>query len=89
VKTPHEACARRPGKEANLYFLCRIIIFIIIVTGARQELSIALVAGNKVVYREALHVYATAGGSHRHSTWISGRPPAAQRSAGQVPTLPR
>jgi hypothetical protein len=33
------------------------------VTGAIRELSIALVKGNEVVYREALHVYATAGGT--------------------------
>jgi hypothetical protein len=31
------------------------------VTGALRELSTALVIGNEVVYREALHVYATAG----------------------------
>jgi hypothetical protein len=33
------------------------------VTGALRELSIASVKGNAVVYREALHVYATAGGT--------------------------
>jgi hypothetical protein len=31
------------------------------VTGALRELGVALVKGNEVVYREALHVYATAG----------------------------
>jgi hypothetical protein len=31
------------------------------VTGALRELSVALVKGNEVVYRGALHVYATAG----------------------------
>jgi hypothetical protein len=30
-------------------------------TGDLRELSVALVKGNEVVYREALHVYATAG----------------------------
>jgi hypothetical protein len=30
---------------------------------AVRELSVALVKGNEVVYREALHVYATAGGT--------------------------
>jgi hypothetical protein len=39
------------------------IIIIIIVTGALQELGVALVKGTEVVYREALHVYATAGGT--------------------------
>jgi hypothetical protein len=33
------------------------------VTGALRELGVALVKGNEVVYREALHVYATAGGT--------------------------
>jgi predicted acyltransferase (DUF342 family) len=33
------------------------------VTGAHSELSVALVKGNEVVYREALHVYATVGGT--------------------------
>jgi hypothetical protein len=33
------------------------------VTGALRELGVALVQGNEVVYREALHVYATAGGT--------------------------
>jgi hypothetical protein len=36
------------------------------VTGGFRELSVALVQGNEVatmVYREALHVYATAGGT--------------------------
>jgi hypothetical protein len=33
------------------------------VTGALRELSVASVKGNEVVYREALHVYATAGGT--------------------------
>jgi hypothetical protein len=32
-------------------------------TGALRELSVALVKGNEVVYREALHVYATTGGT--------------------------
>jgi hypothetical protein len=32
-------------------------------TGTFRDLSVALVKGNKVVYREALHVYATAGGT--------------------------
>jgi hypothetical protein len=32
------------------------------VTGALRELSVALVKGNEVVYREALHVHATPGG---------------------------
>jgi hypothetical protein len=32
-------------------------------TGALRELGVALVKGNDVVYREALHVYATAGGT--------------------------
>jgi hypothetical protein len=36
------------------------------VTGALRELSVALVKGNEVVYREALHVYATAGGTAAH-----------------------
>jgi hypothetical protein len=30
-------------------------------TGALHELSVAWVKGNEVVYREALHVYATTG----------------------------
>jgi hypothetical protein len=33
------------------------------VTGALCELSVALVKGKEVVYRDALHVYATAGGT--------------------------
>jgi hypothetical protein len=33
------------------------------VTGALRDLSVALVEGNEVVYREALHVHATAGGT--------------------------
>jgi hypothetical protein len=33
------------------------------VTGALRELGVALVKGGEVVYREALHVYATAGGT--------------------------
>jgi hypothetical protein len=33
------------------------------VTGALRELDVALVKGNEVVYREAVHVYATAGGT--------------------------
>jgi hypothetical protein len=33
------------------------------VTGALRELSVALVKGNEIMYREALHVYATAGGT--------------------------
>jgi hypothetical protein len=33
------------------------------VTGALRELGVALAKGNEVVYREALHVYATAGGT--------------------------
>jgi hypothetical protein len=32
------------------------------VAGALRELGVALVKGNEVVYREALHVYATACG---------------------------
>jgi hypothetical protein len=36
------------------------------VTGALRELGVALVKGNEVVYREALHVYATAGGTLRY-----------------------
>jgi hypothetical protein len=32
-------------------------------TGAIRELSVALVKGNEVMYREALHVFATAGGT--------------------------
>jgi hypothetical protein len=35
------------------------------VTGVLRELGVALVSGNDVVYREALHVYATAGGTAR------------------------
>jgi hypothetical protein len=33
------------------------------VTGALRELSVALVKGDEVVSREALHVYAAAGGT--------------------------
>jgi hypothetical protein len=33
------------------------------VTGGLQELSVALVKGNEVVYREVFNVYATAGGT--------------------------
>jgi hypothetical protein len=33
------------------------------VTGALRELNVALVKGNEVVHREALHVYATSGGT--------------------------
>jgi hypothetical protein len=33
------------------------------VTGALQELGVALVKGNEVVHRKVLHVYATAGGT--------------------------
>jgi hypothetical protein len=36
------------------------------VTGALRELSAPMVTGNEVVYQEALHVYATAGGT---SAW--------------------
>jgi hypothetical protein len=43
--------------------LSLIIIISIIITGVLRELSVALVNGNEVVYREALHVYATAGGT--------------------------
>jgi hypothetical protein len=35
------------------------------VTGALRELGVALVKGNEVTHREALHVYATAGGTRR------------------------
>jgi hypothetical protein len=44
------------------------------VTGALLELIVALVKENEVVYREALHVYATAGG-------------AAARACATVPTV--
>jgi hypothetical protein len=44
------------------------------VTGALRELSVALVKGNEVLYREALHVYATAGG-------------AAAQAGATVPTV--
>jgi hypothetical protein len=44
------------------------------VTGALRELSIALVSGNEVVYREASHVYATTGGT-------------AARAGAMVPTV--
>jgi hypothetical protein len=37
------------------------------VMGALRDLSIALVKGNEEVYREALHVYATAGGTAAHT----------------------
>jgi hypothetical protein len=36
------------------------------VTGALRELGVALVKGNEEVHREALHVYATAGGTAAH-----------------------
>jgi hypothetical protein len=44
------------------------------VTGALRELGVALVKLNDVVYREALHVYATAGGT-------------AARAGATVPTV--
>jgi hypothetical protein len=44
---------RRPGRRHHL----------LLWTGALQELGVALVKGNEVVYREALHVCATAGGT--------------------------
>jgi hypothetical protein len=40
-------------------------------TGALRELTVALVKGNRLVYREALHVYATAGGTAaRAAAWV-------------------
>jgi hypothetical protein len=44
------------------------------VNGALRELSVALVKRNEVVYREALHVYAIAGGT-------------AARAGATVPTV--
>jgi hypothetical protein len=44
------------------------------VTGALREVSVAWFKGNEVVYREALHAYATAGGT-------------AARAGATVPTV--
>jgi hypothetical protein len=44
------------------------------VTGALRELSVVLAKQNEVVYREALHVHATAGGT-------------TARSGATVPTM--
>jgi hypothetical protein len=44
------------------------------VTGALREVRVAWVKGNELVYREALHVYATAGGT-------------AARAGATVPTV--
>jgi hypothetical protein len=42
------------------------------VMGAPRELSVALIKGNEVVYREALHVYATTGSTAARAGAHSG-----------------
>jgi hypothetical protein len=42
------------------------------VMGAPLELSVAWIKGNEVVYREALHVYATTGGTAARAGAHSG-----------------
>jgi hypothetical protein len=36
------------------------------ISGALPELGVPLCVGNELVYREAVHVYAAAGGTHAY-----------------------